>query len=547
MAPITRKLRIVLFEWRPVQSLFKWESLGIQYITAILREAGFYVEIFVFEDLPVNRLCERVLSYRPDVVGFPIYQETYDTLAVISGRLKELNPKLRIIVGGHTVSLYASQILVKQPAIDVAVVGEGEATVLEVCECIETQRSLEHCRGIQYYDRGLIYRNQDRAPLEDLDRLPFPALDILERTSAAQESVLISLSTSRGCLGNCSFCVEHRVSKRPGMPGWKGRSCENIIAEIDHLARKFAHKRLIIHFVDGSFEDPDALRKERLRQLVTGLKSRKYLLAFSFLTRSESWTEKDRDLIGDLRSLGLYSVSVGFESGSDSTLKVFNKRAKLEDHKRITALFTQNGVNVAGFMIMYHPYATLESLKESADFLEQLQVAYRPEVWFHELNVYPDTRIFRQIVDDGLLLGADSNGFVYRYAFEDGRVFALYRTMKEIQTLPGIMRFQTSCEKINFEIMLYGVWREKIVHINSAKEIMQEYAGNVQTVFQTVGKYQYEFYNQLLHAAGNHQLDRIKDGIKTRWDQVLTHNQERLEKLWLKNKLNLGRQKIRLI
>jgi anaerobic magnesium-protoporphyrin IX monomethyl ester cyclase len=547
MTQITKKLRIVFFEWRPVQSLFKWESLGIQYLTSILRDAGFYVEAFVFEDMSINALCEKVMSYQPDVVGFPIYQETYDTLASIGNHLKEINPKLAIIVGGHTVSLYASQILIKQPSIDVAVVGEGEATILEVCQRIEAKQGLKNCRGIQYRDRGLIYRNEARAPLENLDQLPFPALDILERTSVAQESVLVSISTSRGCLGNCSFCVEHRVSKKPGTPGWKGRSCESIVAEIDQLAQKFADKRLIIHFVDGSFEDPDALHKERLRQLATSLKIRNYPLAFSFLTRSESWTENDQDLIRDLRSLGLYSVSVGFESGSESTLIVFGKRAKLEDHRRIAALFTRNGINVAGFIIMYHPYATLESLKESADFLEQIKVTHRPEVWFHELKVYPDTKIFRRIVDDGLLLGADSNGFTYQYAFEDGRVFALYRTMKEIQSLPGIMRFQTSSEKIYFEIMLYGVWQEKLVQMSAVKEIMQEYTVNVTEIFQTVGKYQYEFFNKLLNAAEQQRLDRIKDGIKAQWDQVLTANQEQLEKLWLTNKMNLGRQKIRLV
>jgi anaerobic magnesium-protoporphyrin IX monomethyl ester cyclase len=427
-----KELRILLSEWRPFRSNSRWESLGIQYIASALRSAGHTVSVVVFEGESEKQTVDKICDLKPDVLGIPIYRETKDALFRIIEKTRERNPGITIITGGHTSTLYGAKVLKENPQIDVVVLGEGERTVVELCDRLKNGKGLDGCRGIFYRSNGFIFRNPDREPVEDLDILDHPSHDSIPAASDPRKAtVFLTISSSRGCMGTCEFCVEHRVSKFPGRAQWRGRSAGNVVSEIFDVHKSFPEKRLVVNFIDGSIEDPDACNKKRLTEIIDAIEESGLRLAFSFLTRAESWTDSDEPLVMRMKRLGLYSASIGLESGSHEALRILGKRATLKDNARVCALFGKCGVSVHGFFIMFQPYTTISELEETANFLAIEKMAYRPEVWAHAVYIFPDTKLFRRITEDGLLLGTDESGYVYRYAYKDGRVGRIAKIMEE--------------------------------------------------------------------------------------------------------------------
>jgi radical SAM superfamily enzyme YgiQ (UPF0313 family) len=80
------------------------------------------------------------------------------------------------------------QILEHYP-VDVIVIGEGEITALELARAIEGGRDLFAVNGIAFKDNGAVRVTQERAFIEDLDTLPFPAHEQFDLRRYKKEGV----------------------------------------------------------------------------------------------------------------------------------------------------------------------------------------------------------------------------------------------------------------------------------------------------------------------------------------------------------------------
>ncbi len=522
--------------------------MGIQYIASALREAGFNTTIIIFEGETKEQVLKSIMSHNPCVVGLPLFKETREMFLSIAKDIKENNQNIKIITGGHTATLYAAKVLKMYGDIDIVVCGEGEATLVELCNILKYGGSLEQCKGIFYRKDGQVYRNPERAPIKDLDKLPFPAIDVLDCISEDEDPCLfVTISSSRGCLGNCEFCVEHRVSKGPNFPQWRGRTPENIIDEIKNIKENFPDKRLIVNFVDGAIEDPEPLSKGRLKRLIKLIEDEDINMAFSFLTRAESWSEKDEELIKRMKRVGLYSVSIGLESGSIDTLKIFGKRATIEDNLRTCDLFRKNGIPVYGFLIMFHPYVSLDGLKDTAKFLKKQGMAYRPDVWAHAVYVYPDTKLFRRITQDGLMMGTDESEYIYSYAYKDGQVKRVYDVMVRIKNSSEFQGFQYLLDNICQKLEVYEVWKNYYHDMKKAENLIYPFKSDFQVVLDEMATCQCQLFLSIIESVKNNSLKLTHDEVVSKWRELLWQNQKKLEKKWLRLEMNLGRRGLRIV
>ncbi|BCJ94853.1 hypothetical protein acsn021_24220 [Anaerocolumna cellulosilytica] len=541
-------MNIVIFEWRSYSSLFQRINLGIQYIAASLRKAGHNVFVNVFEGQTVEEVYKAVMSFNADIVAMTLYPENKKVVYELADRIKKENPEIVVISGGHTATLYAAKILKEQKNIDIITYGESELTYIDICQRLEAGKSLDDCRSIYYRKDGYIKRNSPRDQIDDLDSLPLPAEDIIRTLNNSNSpNIFTSVSTSRGCLGNCDFCVSHRVSKAVKYSRWRGRTPKNILEELIKLQQSFPDKRVVVEFVDSSFEDPDPRGKKRIIELMDLIEKSGIKIAFSFLTRAESWDAKDAALIKRMKKLGLFSVSPGFESGSDNSLISFGKRASVENNLNAFDVFSKNGVDVCGLIIMFHPYVTFKDLRHNADFLVKVGVAYRPLSWLHSLYVFPDTKIFQRIALDGLITGVDESDFEYTYMFQDGRIEKLSALINKINGLDSVRRFENTCDKLAYELRLYEVWKDMYEEFEKISDEMREYKTRYHEMADAVGKRLYETFNTLIDAAENDTLSHIGDNIVKEWDTLLSDNQVRLEQQWMSSRLKLMRKGIKIL
>lgn len=540
---------IVLFEWRPFKALYEL-CLGLQYLAATLRNAGFEVHVLVFEEKVVEAAIQEVLSYHPKLVGIQLFRETAEQAFAIAQGIKQANPDIVTVMGGHTATLHAAHILNSRPEIDIVVAGEGELTIVDICNRLKEGQSLAGCKGTYYRENGVINRNPPRGLVREMDSLPMPAPDvILAQTKEANPSVIANMQTSRGCMAACAFCVENRVYEGDRTLHWRGKSPEVIVGEIEKLHQLFPDKRLVIRFTDSSFEDPDGKTKTRFRKIFDLIEERGLDLAFSFFTRAESWAEEDEALIQRLRRLGLFKVNIGFETGSRVSLKsVFRKRANVEDNLRTADLFTRNGVFVFGYSIMFQPFTLLDELRINADFLKQVHMSYHPEMWTHDLIIHSDTRIFRHTVSNGLILGPDANGgFVFAYAFEDGRVGKAHGVLQRVRNLQSTIDYGETIVKLELELLLYGVWKDRYEEMRRVQDEMQEHDREVKRIYEEAGNRQYDLFMELVDAAERDQVESVQERIVNEWDVALSNARSQLERSWMRCRMGLARKGVRLI
>ena len=502
-----------MFEWRKEKTLHGWCSLGIQYITSVLKKQGFEVYSSVFERERIEKIILDIKQKKPQLVGFVLYQENLREMLQLAKEVKIFNSEIKVITGGHTATLYPIKILTECKDIDIVVCGEGEKIYIELCKNL--YGNLKDCCGIAYRNKGMIYRNPPEELIENLDLLPMPDYQITKNMNNDRNPfVFTSISTSRGCLGNCTFCVEHRVSRKNNrIVAWRGRSPENIIEEIAHLQKKAGNKKLLVNFVDGSIEDPDPKEKKRLNSIITLLEKKNIKMAFSFLTRADSWTGKDKELIQRMKKIGLFCVSIGFESGSPKALHIFEKRSCFEDNIRAYDLFKECSIGVNGFIIMFHPYADLEMLRETADTIRRCHLGHKMESWTHSIYIYPDTKIFYKTVCDGLILGTDPTGYSYQYAYVDGRVKLVEKTLEAITDNSFIRKYDIILESINRAVQLYQVWKEQDEIYAKVEGTMSLFMENTDKI---ICKTEDFYYNQFLKILVLAEEGRLKKEDRSR-------------------------------
>ena len=125
-----------------------YPPLGILYISSFLKQKGFDVGVY---DTTFRRKVEFqqfIESLRPSIVG--VYSNLMTKLNVLE-QIKILKSKgCTVIVGGPDVPEYANEYV--QFGADIAVLGEGEATMLELLPALVKKSPLHGIAGIVFRD-----------------------------------------------------------------------------------------------------------------------------------------------------------------------------------------------------------------------------------------------------------------------------------------------------------------------------------------------------------------------------------------------------------
>lgn len=217
--------------------------MGVAYIAAVLQKEGYDVEIYSQDvhHYPDEHLTEYLDKNRFDVIGVGViagyYQ--YRKLLKISDAINRSKNRPFYIIGGHGPSPDPGFFLKKIQA-DVAVIGEGEITIIELLKAIEEHKPLHSVKGIAFKDNGKLHINPRQPPVEDINKLPFPAYDLfpidfyrLRRPPHTTNSdFVMDVISGRGCAFRCNFCYRMDKDFRP-------RSNESIIEEIRLLKQKY--------------------------------------------------------------------------------------------------------------------------------------------------------------------------------------------------------------------------------------------------------------------------------------------------------------------
>src|SRR5436309_7372957 len=308
----------------------------------------------------------------------------------VAEALKGENPALRIgLIGAH-VAVQREVALAASPALDFVCGNEFDFTIREIAE----GRPLAQVAGLSYRDgTGELRRTLERAPLEDMDALPW-VVDVYARDLDVSRYVIgylqhpyVSLYTGRGCRSKCTFCLWPQTV---GGQRYRTRSVDHVIEEIEVARRHFPQVKEYF-FDDDTFTD-DLPRAEEIARRLGRLGVTWSCNAKANVPRATLEVMKDN---------GLRLLLVGYESGNQSILNNIKKGIRLDSARRFTRDAKDLGIKIHGTFILGLPGETRQTIDETVRFACELD----PDTIQVSLAApYPGTALYGQAVEQGWLV-----------------------------------------------------------------------------------------------------------------------------------------------
>ena len=151
--------------------------LGILSLAAVLEKIDQEIEVVPADVLGLtwNEVEQRIRDFKPRILGVTTTTENRFDSFKLAALAKKVDPEIVTVLGGPHITMAKEDTLRHIPEVDVAVIGEGEITLAELARAVEKGQDLSYISGL-YFRRGEdIVFTGFRRPLDELDRLPFPA------------------------------------------------------------------------------------------------------------------------------------------------------------------------------------------------------------------------------------------------------------------------------------------------------------------------------------------------------------------------------------
>lgn len=279
-----------------------------------------------------------------------------------------------VIAGGADASDHPARYL--DQGADFVLVGEGEITLGELLDSISGRRTtpLQDIAGLVYKSSkrtnstlgGEITITTRRPDIRDLDRLPFPAWDLVDVPRYRQIWLerhgyfSMNVATTRGCPFHCNWCAKPIWGQR-----YNVRSPENVVAELEWLKQAYSPEH--IWFVDDIF----GLKPGWLPHFADLVESKQARIPFKSLNRVDLLLR--RGDIEALKKAGAHTVWVGAESGSQKILDAMDKGTRVAQIFAATRRLQSAGIRVGFFLQFGYPGETFGDIQQTLQLVRDCQ------------------------------------------------------------------------------------------------------------------------------------------------------------------------------
>lgn len=361
---------------------------GVTYIATVLHNAGYPVRIVDarYHPDPLRLAYDQVME-GCDVVGIATFEDNYPFVEELVAEVKAARPALPVILGGSLVTS-VPHVFMRETRADVAVISEGEITILELMDAFTDgtwNRRLPEIRGIWYRDAsGQAHRTAPRGQLSDLDALPRMNLSLWPQAREPRGlQPQIIASHSRGCKMDCSFC--YRTT-----PQLREKSLRKFREDMHWLKSQYGIEH--IFFSDLTFTS----NKKRTLEICAVIEE--IDITWTCLTRC---ADVDPEVLAAMKRSGCDIILYGVESLNAGILKQARKGSSENITLRAMYNTFDAGVRFGGLLIVGLPGETAESLEHACEWAEEHQHITRVKY----LSAMPGTSVYREGLSSGIIRG----------------------------------------------------------------------------------------------------------------------------------------------
>jgi radical SAM superfamily enzyme YgiQ (UPF0313 family) len=342
---------------------------------AVARQHGWDVRALDTYLVPddVRALQQAVSEFAPDVIGLSGLTAESASLFRLAREARRLAPGALILAGGAHASAEPEK-TATEPAIDAAVIGEGERTLCEILDRVVRREPWQDVAGLAVRRTdGSVQRTPPRDYIEDLDELPMPAWDLTDIDAYATRRGMslagmrryMAITTSRGCPYKCTYCHDIQGKR------FRSHSTAYVLRMIDELREKHD-----VHSFDIT-DDIFNFDADRMMEICDGLIARGPGITFTCPNgvRADRMKPEQAD---KMAQAGAEYVAIAIETATSRLQKQIKKHLRFDKVLPIIERFAAHNVFTSGFFMVGFPSETEQELNATIDFAlgSKLHAAY---------------------------------------------------------------------------------------------------------------------------------------------------------------------------
>lgn len=401
--------------------------IGIAYIASIIEKAGYGVDVIdgVGEDImrikesPCGQFMHQGMSLesiiariKPNssIVGISMmFSQNWLQYRELANAVRKAYPEVIIVAGGEHITALTEFSLRDCPAIDYAVVGEGELTIVEMIHRIATGEGVKDLNGVCFLDnKGEYIDNGLGRRVSDFQSLPWPAWHLfpVENYFSGMWSMGIAygrnmlILATRGCPYQCTFCSSPSMWTTRYMM----RDPADVVDEIEFLIEKYGCNSF-------DFADLTAIvKKEWVWAFCDEMERRNVSIVWQLPsgTRSEAL---DEETVARLYKSGCRFLVYAPESGSRETLEVIKKKVNPDNMRRSIRYAAKVGHTIKLCMIIGFPHERRKHIYQTIAYA--LRMAWNG---VNDCNIspycpYPGSELFNQLKSEEVIQELDDDYF----------------------------------------------------------------------------------------------------------------------------------------
>ena len=328
-------MRVLLVHPSPLlfsEIYLRLEPLGVERVAAALIQAGYDVRLLDLQVFQEKDFHAAIESWRPEAIGFSLnYLANVPEVIDLARQARRRLPRCRIMVGGHSASFIAAELLEHADgAIDCVVRGEGEVVAPQVVAAFAERSRLEDLSGVVTPDGAgppplLVSDLAVHTPARHLARRR-------RRYFIGHLDPCASIEFTRGCPWDCAFCS-----------AWTfyGRSYRMLTPEaaVEDLARVAEPNVFIV-------DDVAFIKPEHGMGIADAIERRGIRKQYYLETRADVLL-RNREVFARWVKLGLQYMFLGIEAIDEEGLRRHRKRTHKTENDRALEIARELGLTVA--------------------------------------------------------------------------------------------------------------------------------------------------------------------------------------------------------
>ncbi len=393
-----------------------WAPISMATIAGVLENAGHTVLLTdcIVENVNTSSLAGMAARFDPHLIVLNVATPSVKSDIATAQVLKKNCPGAKVGAFGIHVTALPEDTLGMNSALNFVIRGEPEGAIEELVGAGLNPRGVA---GLSRREGEEVVHEPDRAPVADIDSMPFPAWRLVDRKRYIMPFTnrrFLLLGTGRGCPHNCAFCAD------PTFYGRKLRLREprRVVDEMEWVGRNFGIRDFL--FWSESF----TLKRDYAANICDEILRRGIETSWAANSRVD---DVDPELLRLMKRAGCWVIGYGAEAGTDKALRLMKKNITTEAIREAVHRTVETGIGAVAHVVLGYPGETEEDVLETISFIKSLPLDFAQ---FYCAVPFPGSPLYERALGKGWINTSDWSKFEQNHCVLDTPWLAASKVME---------------------------------------------------------------------------------------------------------------------